>query len=192
MNYDDLRKPIIAEEGKSFRNFTGRYLLPQVKLLSPTVLSELNKFTPFAFGLCDRQYPNYSEFDNKLFILVPMKGNLNYWMDHYEYYLYQDGKADKLMVILDLPINNRSAFLEGRFSELYSTKEAKELIPRYYFNNGVKHNTSAWNVVHKEESARLDFQKRLNKDFNLKPPVVVKEDQEYEYPPTLIREIFNY
>lgn len=187
MNYKELQKEITLDNGV-FRNFTGRYLLPQLKLLEGNPLDKLDGRYVKAFALCDRKYEHYNEFDNKLFVLMSMKADLNYWMDNYEYYLYQDGMADKLGIIFDLPVNNRAAFLEGRYSELYINKD---IIPKYSFSNGIQSITSAWGVINKTEEAREAFENKVNKDFALNPKIIITEEQEYEYPPVMSREIFN-
>lgn len=193
MNYEELRKPLIVEPGAKeiFKNFTGRYLLPQLKIMDGNLLNKLDPKYVSAFALCDRKYDSYDEFDNKLFISMSLKADLNYWMDHYEYYMLQNGDADQLVVIFDLPINNRAAFLEGRYSELY---EDDDIIPKFTKVNGVETTnvTSAWAVCNKTDQAREAFEQRVNKDFALDPKIVITRDQEYEYPPVLSREIFHY
>lgn len=188
MTYEELRKPIVIEQG-IFRNFTGRYLLPQLKLIDGDLLKKLDGKYVFAFALCDRKYHAYDEFDNKLFIVMSIKADLSYWMDHYEYYMYQDECADKIVIIVDLPINNRAAFLEGRYSELY---EEEDIIPKFTKVNRVDTITSAWAVVNKTDQAKEAFELKVNNDFALDPKIVINEDQEYEYPPVMMREILNY
>jgi hypothetical protein len=189
MNYNELRQPIIIEQG-IFRNFTGRYLLPQLKIMGNNLLDKLDGRYVSAFALCDRKYHKYNEFDNKLFIVMSIKAELNYWMDYYEYYMYQDEQTDKMVVILDLPINNRAAFLEGRYSELY--KDDENIIPKFTKVNGIDTITSAWAVVNKTDQAREAFENKVNKDFGLNPKILITKEQEYEYPLVMDREILNY
>ena len=190
MEYKELQEPITIEEGV-FKNFTGRYLLPQLKLMDDNPLDKLDGRYVSAFALCDKKYHSYDEFDNKLFIAMSLKADLNYWMEYYEYYMLQDGEADKLVVILDLPIDNRSAFLEGRYSDLYT---GEDIITKFAKTNGVETTTltSAWAVINKTDQARVTFENKVNKDFALDPKIIITKDQEYEYPPVMNREIFNY
>ena len=78
MNYKELQEPLVLKEYVTFRNLTGRYLVPQIKLLSSEFLSAFPKTSWLAFGIADRNYDKYSEFDNKLFMLTSIKSNLDY------------------------------------------------------------------------------------------------------------------
>lgn len=196
MNYNQLRQPITPpEDGKLFVNLTTRYLLPQMALF-PEVMQDRMNATPWAaFGLADRNCPdyiNYDEFDNKLFCLAYLSGDLHYWMKNHEYYLYLDGKADKMMFIIDLPINNRDDFLQGNYSKMYDKETIDKIIPKYIKRNGIEYMSSAYKVLTKSSVAREEFQEKVNEDFKLKPYFTVPEDQEYEYIPNMSREIFNY
>lgn len=191
MNYNDLQTPIQIKNNNVFVNFTGRYLLPQIKLLGEEFNNAYRKTKWLGYGLCDRKYQYYDEYDNKIFMLASSKSNLKHWFNNYEYYVYQDGQINKIMVIVDLPINNRDNFLQGNYSKLYDSKN-EHIINKFIKNNGREYLTSSWAVMNKVEEARIAFQNKVNKDFNLTEEVIINNDQEYEYPPVLSREIFNF
>jgi hypothetical protein len=189
MTYSELQQPITLKKTTIFRNLTGRYLLPQTKLLGAEFASHFASTDWLAYGLCDRKYEHYTEYDNKLFMLASNQSDLGYWIDNYEYYLFQDGETDKVMIIIDLPINNRDNFLMGNYSELY--EDVPRLFQKYSYKGGVEFLSSSYCVLTKADEAREQFQNQVNKDFNLSPLQVVSENQEYEYPPVMNREIFN-
>jgi hypothetical protein len=141
-----------------------------------------------AFGIADRLYPNYDEFDNKLFMLASTKSSIQYWRDNYEHYLYQDGEMNKIMVVVELPINNRNDFLMGSYSTLYP--ENSPIIDKFITIQGKQHMSLSWSVVNKTEELRQAFEKKVNKDFKVNQEI--SHEQEYEYPPVLSREVFNF
>lgn len=193
MNYNTLQQPITPKlSGDLFINFTSQYLLPQVTLFSEETLDMLNDTKWLAFGIADRKYPKYTEYDNKLFCLASTERNMQYWLDNKEYYLYEDGEANKVMVILELPINNRNAFLSGDYSQLYEPDVRDELISEYRVTNKIQYPNHVYGIITKKDEEREAFEKKRNKDFNLDPPLPVTSEMEYEYPPVMIREIFNY
>ena len=193
MNFNELRKQLTPAKKNQpiFKNLTAKYLFPQVRLLSDEFLHNLESTKWSAIGLCDRNYPSYNEFDNKLFMLAHNDSDLTYWLDTREYYLYPDGEMNKLMIIIELPINNRSQFLEGRYSELYEEDVKDNVITKYVKREGIEYITDSWQVVNKTEERRILFQNGINEYFKPEPKIIVTKDQEYEYPPVLTREIFN-
>lgn len=191
MNYNKLQQPITITKSV-FTNFTSQYLLPQTKLFDEETTEALNNTTWLAFGIADRKYPKYTEYDNKLFALASTKKGMQYWLDNKEHYLYQDGEANKVMVIFELPINNRNAFLEGSWSTIYPLEDLEDLISEYQTHNNIQYPDPRYSIIAKKEEAKELFENKRNKDFNLIPSIDVSKEEEYEYPPVLIREIFNY
>ena len=117
---------------------------------------------------------------------------MQYWLDNKEHYLYQDGQANKVMVIFELPINNRNDFLEGNYSKLYPPEVLLKLIDEYQTYKGIQYPDPRHGIITKTDIQREIFETKRNKDFNLKVPIPVTLDVEYEYPPGIAREIFNY
>ena len=156
------------------------------------LINAINATKWLAFGIGDRLYSKYSEYDNKIFCMASTEKGMQYWLDNCEHYLFKDGEGNKLMVILELPINNRGAFLEGRYSELYPKDIVSKIIPEFRYINGIKYDNPNFGIITKKEEQREEFQNKINEDFNLNPPIVITPEQEYEYPPLLNREIFNY
>jgi hypothetical protein len=185
-SYKDLQTPIEIRNDTTWINLTGRFLLPQIKLLDETFNNNYNKTNWLGFGLCDRLYDKYNEFDNKLFMLASNKSSLKYWLNNYEYYIYQDGELNKVMIIIDLPINNRDQFFIGEYSKL---GYEPNIIVKFIKYKGKESLSSSWSVINKTEQARVAFQEKVNKDFNVN--VIISDEQEFEYPPVLPREIFN-
>ena len=185
-SYKDLQTPIDIRSDTTWINLTGRFLLPQVKLLSEEFNKNYNSTRWLGFGLCDRSYDKYTEFDNKLFMLASNKNSLKHWLDNHEYYMYQDGELNKVMVIIDLPIDNRDDFLMGNYSNLYS---GHDIINKLITINNKQYISSSWSIINKTEEARIAFEKKINEDFKVSQ--VVTTEQEYEYPPVINREVFN-
>jgi hypothetical protein len=176
---------------KVTKNHTQCYLSPQLNLLGYEFARHANNTNWCAMGIADRLYPKYNEFDNKLFMLTYKDCYLQYWQDNYETYIYKDGLLDKLMVIVDLPVNNRDKFLMGSYSELYDKEEIEHIIKKYELEDGIiQHLTSVYKVLTKDEGGRYEFEQQIYNDFGTR--VKINQEQEYDYPPRLEKEIFNY
>ena len=179
-----------------FINNTFLYLRPQVLLFDEIFQHNFKSTHWIAFGINDySRFEPITTFSNQLFMLCLMGSTSNYFRSNFETYTYFDEGLNKMMVKLELPVNNRDAFLEGRYSDLYSEQERNKIFyptrhVRSIYNPKVLVTSKSWGVLNKLPEQQLIFKQQIKHDFG--EEVNITDDHEFDYPPFLNREIFHY
>jgi len=193
-NYQDER--IDVESKQLYVNSTFLYLRPQIYLFDEVFNYNFNSTWWLGFGIND--YMHYHQdlnYENYMFMLCRVGPTSTYFRENFETYTVFDDDLNKMMIKVELPINNRSAFLEGRYSELYDKQQIQKLFyPRRKVRSPVNPHvyvtSKSWGVINKLPERKLSFSKQLKEDFGVN--VTVDDSFELEYPPFINREVFNY
>lgn len=205
--YTDLSNTTITtDSGKFFYNATVEYLAPSLNTYGSDFTNKFNKLNHIAWGIDDEKKPSKYTFDiysNNFLALVKSNSDfktLNYFQDNFKSYIYKDkeGCLDKIMLVIPLEIENRFAFLEGRYTELYDLtfiekyiKKTKKISiqSRNSFKN-IEVETFNYGVISNSDSSKSLFKQRVYDSFNTN--ILESDIKQSDFPPFLNMEIFNY
>lgn len=191
MNYNTERKKRINISNEFYKNYTFKYLITQLTTMDKGFIQAFDKLKTYAWGIGDYGRPDLIEDPletNNLYVLVNKNSNLSYFHD-YTSYVYQDGNWNKIMLVIPLPIDNRLDFIKGNYTKMYSKDLITNNIPNTIYQNGIEIENPLWGVMHKTEERLELFKEQVKQDFEVE---YVTKDVEYDYPPFLNNEIFNY
>lgn len=205
--YTDLSNTTITTDSNNFfSNATSEYLAPNLNTYGLDFANKFNKLNHIAWGIDDEKKPARYTFDiysNNLLALVRANSDfktLNYFQDNFESYIYKDEKGclDKVMLIIPLEIENRFAFLEGRYTELYDStfvekhiKKTKKISiqSRNSFKN-IEVEAFNYGVMSNSDLSKSLFKQRVYDSFGTNIEEV--DIKQSDFPPFLNMEIFNY
>lgn len=212
------REGLTITPGKRYDNKTARYLAPCLKDWGQEL--ESNTFSNYilAVGIGDSEYSE--EIPDRIFLLFdvngkrrynkyPQKSNANFkfgeylefikyhpaYVDDYVYDNMQDGNQH--MVILTLPQHFKDSelfdkFLQGRYSEMYTSEEMERLFSRVLLKDRVKIDNPQYLIINKDPNYEETFREKLMEDFDINRPTYDISDREWDYKPFLSEEVFNY
>jgi hypothetical protein len=176
-----------------YLNRTAMYLLPLMKAYGDEFLKNFSKVisTPKAFGIDDYKGPHYDNAlyalfkPNEHFLTIEKIRNHEAYLDDY---VFSDPKYQVLVV--RLPREVIVNFLEGNYSKIINKVEIEKFYKKKVRKNGKENYTKVYSVVKKLPHQRQAFINEVWEDFksNIEGSVI----EEYDYPPILSQEIFNY
>ena len=207
------------QSGKLYENRTWKYLYPCLKVYGNTLKTYLNSFFKLAVGLGDHNI-NINE-DNCIYILIdtnihsPQQSLQTYreylakfldWVRFQPYYVTDyifEGfdRGEKHMLVLRLPDIYKESYIkfkQGKYSEMYSSKDIENLYPLIVNSNKnieikVNNNiTNIKNVLTKNSNHLELFRKQVNSEFKTNLSLKDIKDHELDFPPIQEEEIFNY
>ena len=207
------------QSGKLYENRTWKYLYPCLKVYGGTLKTYLNSFFKLAVGLGDHNI-DINE-DNCIYILIdtnihsPQQSLQTYreylskfldWVRFQPYYVTDyifEGfdRGEKHMLVLRLPDTYKESytkFKQGKYSEMYSSKDIDNLYPLIVNSNKnieikVNNNiTNIKNVLTKNSSHLELFRKQINDEFGTNLSLNDLKNHELDLPPSQNEEIFNY
>lgn len=207
------------QSGKLYENRTWKYVYPCLKSYGGVLKGYLNSLYKMAVTLGDSN----ADFEEKHCIYILVDTNISTtqtsvgsyrenlskfldWVRFQPYYVIDyifDGleTSEKHMIVLRIPDIYTKAvekFKKGRYSEMYSSKEIRELFPYVSIDNKeieTRINTKTKqvrNVLTKNKEYLPIFQKQVNEEFGVKCSLKDLEDHELDFPPVLKEEIFNF
>ena len=207
------------QSGKLYENRTWKYLYPCLKVYGSTLKTYLNSFFKLAVGLGDHNI-DINE-DNCIYILIdtnihsPQQSLQTYreylskfldWVRFQPYYVTDyifEGfdRGEKHMLVLRLPDIYKESYIkfkQGKYSEMYSSKDIDNLYPLIVNSNKnieikVNNNiTNIKNVLTKNSNYLELFRKQINDEFGTNLSLNDLKDHELDLPPSQNEEIFNY
>lgn len=189
------------EVSKFYKNKTRLFLLPCLLHNGPEFQMRFNRVYKFAVGIHDTSLNNHNLTEEPLiYILLDKELSRKYftefinWLKGQDYFVKDyvsspDLSSRKHMIILRIPKlyhNAYQAFMNGRYSEMY-TEEQKVLLFKEH------HRQKALKVIDKTHDALLDYVQQINAIFEHDlTPAQAKEHSEYAFPLIPQHEIFNY
>ena len=207
------------QSGKLYENRTWKYIYPCLKVYGGTLKTYLNSFFKLAVGLSD--YNIDINEDNCIYILIdtnihsPQQSLQTYreylskfldWVKFQPYYVTDyifEGfdRGEKHMLVLRLPDTYKESYIkfkQGKYSEMYSSKDIDNLYPLIVNSNKnieikVNNNiTNIKNVLTKNSNHLELFRKQINDEFGTNLSLNDLKDHELDLPPSQNEEIFNY
>jgi len=190
---------------KMFINRTKRYLLPVLLKYGDVFIEQFRQVFKLGYGIDDKILPDNLKFDNHIFILFNAHKNSTDgfesitfikfldWIRKQSYFEFdypfddiRDGEQH--MIVLKIPESlpdAHSAFLNGRYSKMYSDNDLKLLFGE---------NDPRYNIFTKHPTARKLFINKINKDYsiNFTETDFDSELLEVDEPIVLKNEIFNH
>lgn len=207
------------QSGKLYENRTWKYLYPCLRSYGGVLKNYLNSLYKVAVALEDKNV-DVGE-TNCLHILIdtnmstPQISAVKYrenlsifldWLRFQPYYIVDyvfDGLEtnEKHMIVIKIPQSYDKAvekFKKGKYSQMYSDKEIKELFPFITLENKeleIKINSKTKKLRHvltKASSYLPTFKDKINKEFGVNCSINDLKDHELDFPPNLEEEIFNF
>jgi hypothetical protein len=183
----------IKISNKLYINRTATYLLPLMKAYDDEFAKLFTRVVsnPIAFGIDDHKGPHYENCLYSLFIpnenfhLIEKMEEYPQFKDHY---VFNDSKYH--MLVVELPRDVMGNFLEGNYSMLLSKDEIEKFYKKKIRKNRRDKYTKVYSTVTKLPARKIEFIEELLEDFGHAPHD--SEIHEYDYPPILNQEIFNY
>jgi hypothetical protein len=192
-------KTIKVNPKKPFINQSYKYLIHHLKLYNDK-FNLLNSFKVKACCIGDMFYnENYID-NNYIFLLIQVDSKFKFAIEelrecsfYIDDYIYPHKLYNLQMLVLELPKEEtKIKFLQGRYSELLENDEIDKVYNKIITRNGIEYYNIAYDVIHKNERARLRFQKMLYDDFQTTVEIKESDNRELDYPPIEANEIFNY
>jgi hypothetical protein len=194
------RKINIKKNLQPYENRTYRFVLPIIKVYGKQLLSLFSSLKKVAVGINDYTAMELGiEYDKHIFILIDVQNTENFddllWTikQHpaYEYDYVFDIYNQLHMIILKMPqkfINVLEHFKSGNYSKMFTKEDLQ------FFFGG-----KDWHSVHKEikpiltkqEAYKPVFEKKIKEEFMIVDLPNI-EWKEFDFPPELKEEIFNY
>jgi len=202
---------LTVSRGDYYKNKTRYYLLPTLYGFGAEFSQHWNKLTKLAVGIQDYNY-NTTE-DNNLYFLFDVCGpyyygayedptgskikfieSLEFFKTLDEYVTSYSYGSDKQMVVMQVPElfgDIKKKFVEGKYSEMYTEDQLESFIKKSFKSDDLEKLTTPFSVMKKTRAQEIKFKQQLVKDFGA---TISESDTftEYEYPPILQEEIFNY
>jgi len=193
----DLTKGILYE------NRTLKYLTPSLKDWGTDLTYRVNRIPALAWCIGDANMSD-TFTDDTLYMLTEVDSDLSIsfhnfleWFQDNEFYStdyeYDEIDGNKHMLVFKIPENHEgivSRFIKGKYSSLYSDESLKRLFSRIVKRDGKEYYNERLQILEKDPKYRERFKKQLVKDFNYFGEI--DSTSEFDYPPILSEEIFNY
>jgi hypothetical protein len=185
--------------GQLYKNKTWEYMLPALKGHGEKLRNKLSAINKLGVGIHDELLAGSSTTElNLVYILTDKAFKPKNWAKFmvwvsFEPYFVTDyvfgSRVDsrKHMLVLELPdkYNNAyTAFLEGRYGDMYSDKQLKSIF-------GEKNiNSSVYKVLSRNPLAVAEFKQKVMEEYNV--TVAPIRTLEYELPLRRDQEVFNH
>lgn len=206
------------EPGITYRNKTLQYLAPCIKSWGKEFQYALFQNHLLACGVADRCVDDEQIPEDRIYILIDIFGEkeydryedisisriqffefLEWFTGHPSYhsdYIYDPKKENYHMVVANIPKRHKknsivSKFINGDYSQMYQEKDwklikkIKKVKKHYLF-------TDEYQVVTRKKGYEKIFQKKIQRDFNTNITIDNIKDIEWDYPPVLKQEVFNW
>jgi hypothetical protein len=198
------------EIGKFYLNKTWKYLLPCIKEYGPLFSSKIATVFKLAVGVGDA-FLDSEDITSKraIYLLLDKKVQpakfilFMDWIQNQPYYMFDYSFDDVLkgrrhILVIEVPEmyhNSYDYFMEGRYSEMYSSKEIRKLFGKY--DNDNKYSTiwvEARETMLRSPELRKPFIEKLKENFgnSLDIKEIDLHDAELDLPIVKGEEIFNY
>lgn len=134
---------------------------------------------------------------DKLFVLLKLSKHyqktISYISDtdlYLDDYIYDDKHH---MLVLKLKPGIVDLFLNGEYDKLYTEEELDICFQKTIIKDGIEYENDTRRILEKNSSYKNLFVTYLNKEFNTNlNNSDIKDDVQYDIPPVLKEEIFNY
>lgn len=202
---------IEIKEGAVFINRTRQYLAPAVKLYGEEFITKYKSLAGMGVGIGVGEV----DLNNNIYFLFDVNGRLRYntYIDkkgskinfvftlsylREQPYFVKDYPFDsglygnKHMIVLKNPVNNLDEFLKGNYSKMYTKEIINKVFDDTKLSNGKKVKNDVKMILEKNKSYQNTFISNLNKEFKTTIKLDDLTDREYDFPPCLNNEVFNY
>ncbi len=173
---------------KPYINYTFKYIIPYfTKSKSKEFYKAFWNIKWIAFGIGDY---NYSDELN-LYCLSQISSpyDINVLVDDNSFineYMYDPKRTNLNMLVFNC--NKTALFAQGSYSQMYNKSELS-YFPDTIYRNGIEYPYSVKKVLTKDENYKQIHIQQIKDDFNVTIDI---DPEEYDYPPQLANEIFNY
>lgn len=208
---------IVPRAGQTYKNRTLKYIWPALNSsnFSNDVNNALNGLHKLAVGIADYNYNQGKDYgEDTLYVLFDINGRMKYnkyaniaasrkffaqFLDRVKTeksyvtdYAYDDVMlGHQHMVVFNLNIKDIvSKFIAGEYSKMYTPEQIDKWITKIKMINGTEYLTETYQILAKDPTYTRMFQKKIAEEFNTS--VMVEQPMEYDFPPFLNEEIFNY
>lgn len=181
-----------------YPNKTNRFVAPALADWGDEFLTILNTITPFirGIGINDQKYYNF--IGKYLFICVKPFSNLQdvleIFRQHraYEHDYYRDKSH---ILVTKLPSEHKDVLLRfvlGKYSKMYDSDSIDRLFPKTFIKGRTEIINNTYRILKKDITYAPIFQEKLKELYGATIYPSVDEILEYEVPPNLEDEIFDY
>lgn len=177
-------------------------------------IDQVNRIPVLAWGIADCNISSTFGEDT-LYCLINVDGRdkrnvvknrmlfsnfLEWFNSHPSYnldYEYDDFEGNKHMLVFNIPENYQGIiekFIEGKYSQLYDRDDVDRLISKTIKderNKNIDLTNDSYFILTRNPAFREKFKKQLKQDFRYTGGDIL-HDAEYDYPPILGEEVFNY
>lgn len=198
---------LIAKTGTIYSNKTLAYLLPCLFSYRPMITNELfsKNLSLLACGISDNKHQHY---DNCIYMVYDVNGGIKKggylnkfkgredfqeslkfirdtecYVDDYHFDNIISGH--KHCIVIKIPKEFRNIiplFKEGKYSEMFNIKQLKYIDSLSY----------VFGVITRTNKQKEKFREMIFESFNVSLTDEDMENREYDYPPNMKNEIFNY
>ena len=188
--------------GTLYVNKTLKYLIPCLKLYGDTFVTKLNSVFNLAFGIHDAVLDATDYEHQKLIYILSDKLHqparfqnfLNY-VKHQSYYVMDYAfddieKGRKHMLVIKFPESHfevYNKFVDGKYSKMYTEGE----LAKFFISD-----SEPKNVLTRNSKIVPAFIEKIKDSFGRTTEITMKEiineGMEYDFPPEVQKEIFNY
>ena len=181
-----------------YMNRTVRYIAPVMKLYGDELTQKFNNIKWLAFGINDRNYKEDLKDGDYIFCLCNITNNkhfdefISYIRKQYFYfddYIYSIRKNLHVVVINNPRRDIIPHFLSGKYSQMFSKEDIDRIYLKKIRVNGVEKYTDVYSILKKFDAYKNIFLDKLYLEFGSS---VIEGDYEYDLPPLLNEEVFNY
>lgn len=178
-------------------NRTLKYLVPALRSNGGKFVNLMQLLYWNAHGIIDFAYDDDIS-QPRIFSLTNIKNSHNFekfrqfcrdtelLLDEYPF------SPTQHMFVFKFPFTEAyQKFLEGKYSQMYTPQQVNSFIPKsYYGPDGVLQFTEVYSIITKRSAYFEEFQSKIYDDFGIYIP---EDDRdEYDYPPLINEESFNY
>lgn len=213
----DRNLVIKPKAGSVFVNRSFKYLSPCMKLYGDEFVTKMKLLAGLAIAIDDYGFnKERGKFENNLYYLFDVNGQSNYntylnaskaridfmhivsWLREQEYYVkdypFDSGRnGNQHVVCLKLPFNLIDKFLQGKYSQMYSSDIIDKIIKKTIVVNGEEIINPVYGVLSHSEEYSENYLKQLNFDFGTNVTINdIKHHAEYDIPPLPKNEILRW
>lgn len=171
-------------------NRTLKYLVPALKMYGEKFIAAVNSLNIKGFVLGDSNDLNFNYIG--LIIYAGNKSVESFKAAHVEYTVpYREDL--EIMFVKNPKIDKVELFLQGKYSELYTSTEIDRFIKKTVKRGNVEYYTDVYSVLTRQPTYQSVFCNKINQDFHTNHSLEDLElsDKELDYPPVLGQEIAN-
>lgn len=181
-----------------YPNKTKQYISPALKDWGDDFLKFLNTITVHIAGIGINDAKYYDYIDDKVFLCVKPFKQLTYLIDQFRdtpAYFNDYKRNNNHMLVINLPEEHKhvnTPFVFGKYSQMYSQEAVDRLFPKSYIKNGTEMLNSTYRILTKDTTYGPIFQDILKKEYGVKAIPRVEDMLEFDTPPNLEDEIFDF